>query len=57
MRELWNKNFEKQFFISSLGQSASPQQLFYLTNNRDYLAYWPKNYSGGGKVLYKVEIH
>lgn len=53
MRELWNKNFEKQFFISSLGQSASPRQLFYLANNRDYLAYWPKNYSGGGKYFTK----
>lgn len=51
MRELWNKNFEKQFFISSLGQSASTRQLFYLANNRDYLAYWPKDYSGGKSTL------
>jgi len=45
MITLWNKNREKDFFIKSL-EFATPEQLFYITKNKKYLAYWPKNYDG-----------
>lgn len=43
MPTLWNQNQEKDFFIKSL-EFATPEQLFYITKNKKYLAYWPKNY-------------
>lgn len=42
---LWDKNQEKDFFIKSL-EFATPEQLFYVTKDKKYLAYWPKNYNG-----------
>ncbi len=45
MSTLWNKDQEKDFFIKSL-EFATPEQLFYITKNKKYLAYWPKNYDG-----------
>jgi len=42
---LLNKNQEKDFFIKSL-EIATPEQLFYVTKDKRYLAYWPKNYDG-----------
>lgn len=45
MFTLWNKNQEKDFFIKSL-EFATPEQLFYMTKDKRYLAYWPKNYDG-----------
>ena len=45
MSSLWNKNIEKDFFIKSL-KFATPEQLFYLTKDRKFMAYWPKNYEG-----------
>ena len=45
MSTLWNKNQEKDFFIKSL-EFATPEQLFYVTKDKKYLAYWPKNYDG-----------
>lgn len=42
---LWDKNQEKDFFIKSL-EFATPEQLFYVTKDKKYLAYWPKNYDG-----------
>lgn len=45
MSTLWNKNQEKNFFIKSL-EFATPEQLFYVTKGKKYLAYWPKNYDG-----------
>jgi len=45
MPTLWNKDQEKDFFIKSL-EFATPEQLFYITKNKKYLAYWPKNYEG-----------
>ena len=48
--ELWNKNVEKRFFTKSL-EYATPEQLFYITNENKYLAYWPKNYLGKKSTL------
>jgi len=45
MSTLWNQNQEKDFFVKSL-EFATPEQLFYITKNKQYLAYWPKNYDG-----------
>lgn len=50
MSTLWNQNQEKDFFIKSL-EFATPEQLFYVTKNKKYLAYWPKNYDGTKTTL------
>lgn len=50
MFTLWNKDQEKDFFIKSL-EFATPEQLFYITKNNKYLAYWPKNYDGAKTTL------
>jgi hypothetical protein len=50
MFTLWNKNQEKDFFIKSL-EFATPGQLFYVTKDKRYLAYWPKNYAGTKTTL------
>ena len=47
---LWNKNEEYKFFKKTL-EIATPEQLFYLTEDRKYLAYWPKNYKGKKTTL------
>lgn len=43
MNKLWNKDCEKDFFFSAL-KLATPEQLFYVTNDQKYCAYWPKKY-------------
>jgi len=48
--KLWNKNEEYKFFIKTL-EIATPEQLFYLTEDARYLAYWPKNYKGKKTTL------
>ena len=50
MSTLWNKNNEKEFFVKSL-EFAAPEQLFYLTQDKKHLAYWPKNYDGKKTTL------
>lgn len=45
MSVLWDQNQEKDFFIKSL-EFAAPEQLFYVTKDKKYLAYWTKNYDG-----------
>ncbi|MBX6379830.1 MAG: hypothetical protein IRZ01_04010 [Thermoflavifilum aggregans] len=50
MPTLWNQNQEKDFFIKSL-EFATPEQLFYITKDKRYLAYWPKNYDGAKTTL------
>jgi len=45
MNTLWGKNQEKDFFEKSLDVVA-PEQLFYITKDKKYLAYWPKKYEG-----------
>ncbi|MBQ6099496.1 MAG: hypothetical protein IJL02_06480 [Methanobrevibacter sp.] len=48
--KLWNKSQEKLFFIKSRS-FASPEQLFYKTDDGRYLAYWPKRYRGRKSTL------
>jgi len=45
MERLWNKEVEQRFFKEST-QFATPEQLFYVTDRGQYLAYWPKGYDG-----------
>ncbi len=47
---LWNKEEEYRFFKKTL-EIATPEQLFYLTEDGKYLAYWPKNYKGKKTTL------
>ncbi|MFY9177341.1 MAG: hypothetical protein WBI74_07405 [Caldicoprobacterales bacterium] len=46
MISMWNKEVEKRFFVESLKSFSTPEQLFYVTNDGRYFAYWPKNYKG-----------
>lgn len=43
MIELWNKEVERRFFAEA-SKSFTPEELFYVTNEDKYLAYWPKDY-------------
>lgn len=47
---LWDKDVEKKFFTESMG-FATPEQLFYVTDNDKYVAYWPKGYPGEKSTL------
>lgn len=47
---LWNKQQEKLFFSNSKS-FASPEQLFYRTDDGKYLTYWPKRYRGKKSTL------
>ena len=49
-KPLWTKEQEIDFFTKSL-EVASPEQLFYTTNDKKYYAYWPKNYKGAKTTL------
>ena len=42
---LWTKHREIDFFTKSL-KIATPEQLFYITKDGKYYAYWPKSYKG-----------
>ena len=50
MTELWSKDVERSFFTES-GKLATPEQLFYLTDENRYLSYWPKAYNGKKSTL------
>ncbi len=50
MIELWNKSVEKEFFEQSL-KIATPEKLFYTTEDNKYVAYWPKGYKGKKSTL------
>lgn len=50
MITLWNKDKEKDFFTKSL-EFAQPEQLFYLTKENEFFAYWPKSYDGPKTTL------
>jgi len=50
MKRLWSKEEEKQFFLRAL-EITTPEQLFYLTVDNKYLAYWPKGYKGRKTTL------
>ena len=43
MKQLWTKEKEIEFFTESR-KFATPEQLFYVSSNKKYFAYWPKNY-------------
>lgn len=45
MEKLWNKEAEERFFAESF-KSFTPAELFYLTEDKRYIAYWPKKYEG-----------
>ncbi|MCX5782808.1 MAG: hypothetical protein NT145_08985, partial [Elusimicrobia bacterium] len=47
---LWSKEVEKKFFEDSF-KFASPEQLFYVSDDKRYLAYWPKSYEGAKSTL------
>jgi len=47
---LWTKDIEVDFFKKSL-EVASPEKLFYTTEDNKYYAYWPKNYKGKKTTL------
>ena len=49
-RGLWDKLEEKKFFERTL-EIATPEQLFYVTEEGRYLAYWPKGYKGEKATL------
>ena len=48
--ELWNKETEIDFF-SNAHKFATLRQLFYVDDNRRYVAYWPKGYKGKKATL------
>jgi hypothetical protein len=50
MFTLWSKDQERDFFTKSL-EFATPEQLFYITKDKQYVAYWPKNYDGEKTTL------
>jgi len=47
---MWGKKQEIDFFTSSL-EVATPEQLFYKSDDDRYLAYWPKSYKGEKATL------
>lgn len=50
MSKLWTKDKEKEFFNKSF-QFAAPEQLFYVSSDNRYFAYWPKTYKGKKTTL------
>jgi hypothetical protein len=48
--ELWNKDTEVLFFQEAK-TFATPEQLFYTTDDGRHLAYWPKGYNGKKTTL------
>ncbi len=51
MKNLWNKDKEVRFFREALEDFATPEQLFYVSNEGKYYAYWPKGYEGPKTTL------
>lgn len=51
MQNLWNQEVEKSFFQKAINSFASPEQLFYVTDDNRFLAYWPKGYKGKKSTL------
>ena len=45
MKQLWTKEKEIEFFTESR-KFATPEQLFYVSDDKRYFAYWPKSYKG-----------
>ena len=53
MKDLWNKEKEIEFFTQSR-KFATPEQLFYVSDDKRYFAYWPKNYKEPGLFTYGI---
>ena len=51
MQNLWSQEVERSFFEKAMQDFASPEQLFYLTDDNRFLAYWPKSYTGKKSTL------
>lgn len=47
---LWNKTQEKDFFINAKKMTTS-EKLLYITEDKKYLAYWPKKWKGKKTTL------
>ncbi len=50
MPSLWTKDKEVEFFAESR-KFATPEQLFYVSDDSRYYAYWPKDYKGAKSTL------
>jgi hypothetical protein len=50
MKQLWTKEKEIEFFTKSR-VFATPEKLFYLSDDNRYFAYWPKSYKGEKSTL------
>ncbi len=50
MDNLWQKDMEERFFREKLKDTA-PEQLFNVTEQGEYFAYWPRNYRGAKSTL------
>ncbi len=50
MPKLWDKETEIRFFNNS-ASFATPEQLFYVSDDNRYFAYWPKSYKGKKSTL------
>ncbi|MBI4180832.1 MAG: hypothetical protein HY528_02770, partial [Chloroflexi bacterium] len=50
MKNLWNKDQEINFF-NEARNFAAPEQLFYLSDDNRFFAYWPKQYKGSKSTL------
>jgi len=50
VNNMWSKNAELSFF-SECESFASPEQLFYVTDDDKYVAYWPNSYKGKKSTL------
>ena len=50
MKQIWTKEKEIEFFTESR-KFATPEQLFYVSDDKRYFAYWPKNYDGKKSTL------
>ncbi len=51
MPNLWNQEVERSFFYKEMQAVSSLEQLFYLTDDDRFLAYWPKGYKGKKSTL------
>ena len=55
MPEFWTKEKEIEFFRQPLENFAEPEQIFYISDNGKYYAYWP-SLTKGRNLLSKAEM-
>jgi len=51
MKKLWDGEEEVKFFTEAR-KFATVEQLFYVSNDGRYYAYWPKSYKGIRVVIF-----